>query len=228
MSDKRYLAFLRHGAYHQQAHTPSALQPHPLTDEGKAQARQSATTIEQWCQVYQLSLPTQIHSSSSLRAWQTAHELADNLTTLSPRIEEHAALCERKVGAYANMSLEAIEASLDQDPRFSAPPTNWKHNAAFRLPGPDTESLHEAGQRIASCLNILLKQENIDTLTITVGHGAGFRHAAHELGMLSAQQVSALSMYHAQPLLFVSDDGTWTHLAGTWKQRPQYLELGDG
>ena len=82
----------------------------------------------------------------------------------------------------------------------------------------------QAGQRVAVHLQqqmqVLSSTASVDTVKLFVGHGAAFRHAAHHLGILEFEQLSRLSMFHAQPILLeYAVDGSWRHVHGDWKIR---------
>ncbi len=220
-------ALVRHGDYHQLAGTPSAHQPFPLTPRGESQARNAATAIGETIRSEGWDLCPVIDSSRMLRAWQTARIISDLLaeTDASPlRLESFEQLAERGLGSAANLSVAQIEAVLACDPRFEAPPENWKANSRFRLPLQGAESLLEAGERVAAHLRqrmtALGKVSARDSLKLFVGHGAAFRHAAFVLGVLEWDDIARLSMHHAQPVyLEMLKEGVWRHVRGNWKIR---------
>ena len=228
------IALVRHGDYHQQENTPSALQPHSLNDNGQAQAVVAASEMQATIENNSWQLSSVIESSPLLRAWQTADIFRHALQNHGPhllKINCDDALCERSVGSAANLSLEQIEAVLERDPRAAAPPKNWKSDSHYQLPLVGAESLMMAGQRVADHIRakvagIVSEQLNAPqsqasaTLKIFVGHGAAFRHAAHLLGVLSFDEIASLSMHHATPvyLEYLGEDN-WQHIAGDWKQR---------
>ncbi|WP_047996539.1 histidine phosphatase family protein [Puniceibacterium sp. IMCC21224] len=220
MTEPGYVAFLRHGAYHQRSGTPSARQPFPLTEQGQVQARAGAGDVAQMIRDHDLRLAPVLHCSRQLRAWQTAEQILSGLRehgyTLD-RIEQTSALAERGMGSAANLTTEEIETVLRDDPRHGPPPKGWKSDSDYRLPLEDAESLMDAGLRVARHL-----QETVQPglLTIHVGHGASFRHACHHLGLLHRAEIAKLSMFHARPLLLCHNGhGSWRHLAGKWKVR---------
>jgi len=100
--------------------------------------------------------------------------------------------------------VERIVALIHQDPRYPDPPADWKANSHYRLPLPGAKSLLEAGERVASHLvarmNALRGEITSDSLKLFVGHGAAFRHAAFQLGILQFEQIAQLSMYHTRPV----------------------------
>ena len=227
----RYFALIRHGAYHQRENVPSALQPHPLTDEGIAQARDCAGLVRALQDAHDLTLNPVSYSSRQLRAWQTAKETTG---ALSPDgrpfpIVETEALSERSVGSAANLTLDEIEAALTLDPRFDTPPAGWKSDSDFCLPYPGAESLMMAGARVAGFLAQLAQQPGTKgKMTLIFGHGAAFRHAAHCLGVMARDEIAAHSMYHARPLLICyTQGGTWAHSGGAWKVRKRDETLLD-
>ncbi len=220
MAERAYVAFLRHGAYHQRKGVPSARQPWPLTDEGKAQARAGANLLAGMIAEHGLRLSPVVHASHQLRAWQTAQELAarlDSLGHVTERVVETPALAERGLGSAANLTVPEIEAALRDDPRHDAPPPGWKSDSDYCLPLDGAESLMMAGRRVADHLAATSRP---GWLTVHVGHGASFRHACFHLGILDRAEIARLSMFHARPSLICHEaDGRWSHLAGAWKIR---------
>lgn len=220
MAEKSYVAFLRHGAYHQRDGAPSARQPFALTETGVDQARAGAAALATMIADRDLSPEPIIYASHQLRAWQTAHELLTQLRALGhhlDRIAETPALAERGVGSVANLTVAEIESVLRDDPRYALPTAGWKSDSDYRLPFEGAESLMEAGARVARHLETTAKPGK---LTIHVGHGASFRHACHHLGLVEQDQIARISMFHARPSLICHDPhGKWSHLAGAWKIR---------
>ncbi len=219
-------ALVRHGDYHQLPQTPSAHQPYPLNAEGQAQALGGAQILHDLIVAHHWSLVPEIDSSRMLRAWQTAEVFALRLKELACAgacVTSYDALAERGVGSLANLSISQIENLLEQDPRFSSPPVNWKADSHYRLPAQGAESLLQAGQRVAAHLvqsMAPLKRDHRDRIKLFVGHGAAFRHAAHHLGVLALERVAQLSMFHGQPVLLeYLPDQSWTHIGGEWKRR---------
>jgi 2,3-bisphosphoglycerate-dependent phosphoglycerate mutase len=227
-------ALVRHGDYQQLANTPSAHQPFPLNRKGENQARQGAQLlIDTVVRNHWVPLPS-IDSSRMLRAWQTAVIFAERLAELvtsTPSVESHDALAERGVGCLANLTLAQIESVLQQDPRVSSPPADWKADSHYRLPLQGAESLMEAGERVAGHLErtmASLPATDQDTVKIFVGHGAAFRHAACHLGVLQFRQLRQLSMHHCRPVLLeYLSGGNWRHLEGEWKIRSGYEAFTD-
>ncbi|MCG6899129.1 MAG: histidine phosphatase family protein [Gammaproteobacteria bacterium] len=227
-------ALVRHGDYQQLADTPSAHQPFPLNRKGENQARQGAQLlIDTVVRNHWVPLPS-IDSSRMLRAWQTAVIFAERLAELvtsTPSVESHDALAERGVGCLANLTLAQIESVLQQDPRVSSPPADWKADSHYRLPLQGAESLMEAGERVAGHLErtmASLPATDQDTVKIFVGHGAAFRHAACHLGVLQFRQLRQLSMHHCRPVLLeYLSGGNWRHLEGEWKIRSGYEAFTD-
>lgn len=221
---QRLAVLIRHGAYHQRAGAPSALQPFPLTETGLEQALACAESVLELARRHGARLDPVIHSSPQLRAWQTARGLADRLQDYGVRIaeiREVPELSERSVGTVANLTVAEIESVLAADPRYLPPPPGWKADSAYRLPFPGAESLSEAGLRVAGYLQMAMEASQPDRMTLFVGHGASFRHAACHLGVMPWAQIPALSMYHARPLLLCYNaGGKWQHLDGAWKIRP--------
>jgi 2,3-bisphosphoglycerate-dependent phosphoglycerate mutase len=218
---------LRHGEYHQLPDTPSALQPFPLTQPGEQQAERSITLIQGVLQMFNWRLYPVIDSSRLLRGWQTAEVIRKGLQLVNDErmvIESFDQLAERSLGSAANLSLQQIESVVQEDPRFSPPPAGWKSDSYYRLPLQGAESLMDAGERVAEHIEGRLAElqgeVDTDTVKLFVGHGAAFRHAAHQLGALAFKQISALSMYHCRPVFLERlADGTWQHLTGEWKIR---------
>jgi len=227
-------ALVRHGDYQQLANTPSAHQPYPLNSEGESQALQGAQSLREMVVRHDWSLVPCIDSSRLLRAWQTAVIFADSLAELAActlPVESYDALAERGVGCLANLTITQIEAVLQQDPRVSDPPADWKANSHYRLPLQGAESLLEAGERVAGHLShtmAALPPDEHDRVKLFVGHGAAFRHAAWHLGVLAFGQIRQLSMYHCQPVMLeYLPDGHWRHFAGEWKVRSEHSRFTD-
>jgi len=233
---KRVLALIRHGEYAQPAGVPSAHLPYGLTDNGAAQAREAAAAVREFARRSELTLDPVIDCSRMRRAWETASSMAGALTeAVGLRFEcrEFEELAERCLGALANLSVEAIEAILRDDPRCAVPPPGWKRDAEYRLPFQGCESLAQAGRRVAQHLrrcaaaladSAATSGDEAPSLKLVVGHGGAFRHAASELGVLSPDQVANLSMGHAVPVYLEverTDGGSdrFAHLAGHWRQR---------
>jgi len=228
-------AIIRHGDYRQQADTPSAHQPFPLTSKGETQARQAAVTLRQAIENNAWTLASEVDSSQLLRAWQTAqlinNELADIFPN-PPQLNSFDALAERGVGSAANLSISEIEAIIREDPRFPELPAGWKSDSHFRLPLQGAESLLDAGERVATHMKqqmaALAEHRTTDTLKLFIGHGAAFRHAAHHLGLLAFEEIAWLSMYHAEPIfLEYQTESSWQHIAGEWKVRKKHSEHTD-
>jgi len=232
-------ALVRHGDYHQLDDTPSAWQPFPLNEAGKIHAQLGAENIRNTLIKQNWVLHPECDSSQLLRAWQTADIICkllqkkDFLNTkesqninLVDTINTHsfAALAERSVGSAANLSIAQIEEIIHTDPRFDSLPENWKSNSDFCLPLQGAESLMDSGRRVAA--HLLQKMSDLEssaqqsTVKLFVGHGAAFRHAAYQLGILKFEQIAQLSMYHGQPVFIERlKDGSWLHIAGQWKLR---------
>lgn len=222
MPDSGFIALIRHGDYHQPADVPSALLPHPLTDAGEQQAAAAAADIRAFADSRGLTVHPQVDCSRMLRAWQTARMIGDGLETsgLGPfSVHEHEALAERSVGAAANLTVQEIEAILERDPRHARPPSGWKSSTDYCLPLQGAESLLAAGQRVAGHISRVASGLDDTMLKLIVGHGASIRHAAMELGVLTREGVSAVSMHHAKPVFVRMIGGKWTHVDGAWKPR---------
>lgn len=225
MTARRIAIFLRHGDYHQLPHTPSAHQPFSLTPDGEEQARKAVGLIDGMAQEHDWHIYPVIQSSNLLRAWQTADIIGQGLEGID-RIEGDDALAERGLGSAANLTIAQVEDILRDDPRFDAPPKDWKSNSLYRLPLQGAESLMQAGERVAEYVRSHMvglalganAERNIAVLF--VGHGAAFRHAAYVLGTLAFDDIAKLSMHHATPVaLEVSAENAWSHAAGAWKVR---------
>ena len=220
------LALIRHGEYAQLAQTPSALQPFPLTSKGVEDVRYQARQFGRWLAVSGYQLSTEIHCSTLLRAWQTAEIYREELATVcTGRLitRSFSALCERSVGAVANLSVKEIERIVALDPRLDALPKGWKSSSDFKLPFEGAESLMEAGKRVAGHLSTLLErhafQDTDQRLQIIVGHGASIRHACHHLKVITFSEIQRLSMFYGQPVVFEHKDDDWRRLYGHWKHR---------
>ncbi|MCB9916351.1 MAG: histidine phosphatase family protein [Planctomycetes bacterium] len=222
-----YVAFIRHAAFAQPEGVPSAHLPHPLTAEGRRQARALAGELVALSSELGAALHPRVHSSHLLRAWETA-ELARAalLEQGGPSLEvvQDPALAERCLGPMANLTVARIEELVAADPRLALPPKGWKATAHYRLPFPGCESLAEAGERVAGYVRGVARalQPSLarDTLVACVGHGASFRHAAASLGLFDYGDAAAVSMYYAKPVtLRAPAEGPWEHAAGAWKPR---------
>ncbi|WP_346895775.1 histidine phosphatase family protein [uncultured Roseibium sp.] len=217
-------ALIRHAEYRQRKGVPSALQPFPLTARGETQAQACGEDLATLIARDGLTLDPVVHCSCQLRAWQTARIACDVLAGHGHEVEilQTSALAERSVGSAANLTLEEIEAVLEADPRFEAPPPNWKSDSDYCLPLEGAESLMMAGKRVADHLTLSITDKAPGTLTLFFGHGASFRHAAHLLGVLNRDEIARFSMHHARPLQICHNrDGTWAHSGGAWKIRQQ-------
>jgi hypothetical protein len=86
----------------------------------------------------------------------------------------------------------------------------------------------DAGRRVAGRLKSLNRMFAANTLVPVIGHGAAFRHAAYQLGVLEFDEIQRLSMFHAKPVcLQCAPSGVWTVVAGAWKVRASEIELMD-
>lgn len=216
-------ALIRHGDYHQLPDTPSAHQPFPLNDNGQSQARQAGMLLNEHLLINSWSLAPSIDSSNLLRAWQTADLISQQLDQYC-FVEGFDQLAERSMGSASNLTIEQIEHILRVDPRFDEPPPDWKADSHYRLPLQGAESLIESGERVASHVlqrtRVLRNTITQDTIKLFVGHGAAFRHAAQQMGLLVPEQIPQLSMYHCRPIfLELLPDDNWHHIGGEWKIR---------
>jgi 2,3-bisphosphoglycerate-dependent phosphoglycerate mutase len=208
------LALIRHGEYAQPVGVPSAHLPYGLTESGAAQAREAAAAVLEFARRSELTLDPVIDCSRMRRAWETASWMAEALNeAVGRRFEcrEFEELAERSMGAVANLSVEAIEAILLDDPRCSVPPPGWKRESEYRRAAALPGAAENVGNK-AACLKLL------------VGHGGAFRHAACELGVLSTDQVASLSMGYGVPVYLQverteSGRDQFVHIAGHWRQR---------
>ncbi len=220
-------ALIRHGDYLQLADTPSALQPLPLSAKGIEQAERAVSLLRGVVSMFGWSLHPVVDSSRLLRGWQTAEAICQTLQQQygeSMEIQQFDDLAERSLGAANNLTLRQIEAVMAIDPRFDKPPADWKSNSHYQLPLQGAESLMQAGMRVAAHLDRRLAElqgeVERDTVKLFVGHGAAFRHAAHQLGVLSFEQIAGLSMHHCRPVYLEREfAGAWTHRTGEWKVR---------
>ena len=227
MRPRLVAALIRHGDYRQLADAPSAHQPFALTADGEEQARDAVRAIAATLDETGWMPASEVDCSQLLRAWQTARLIVDGLHerfSPPPRLVEYADLAERGVGIAGNLTLQQIEAAIEADPRYTAPPPGWKANSDYCLPFPGAESLMQAGARVAAHIERRMGQlaatAEVDSVKLFVGHGAAFRHAAFGMGILDRAQIARLSMYHAGPvyLEYLYGDG-WRHVGGEWKVR---------
>ncbi|MFT6917304.1 MAG: 2,3-bisphosphoglycerate-dependent phosphoglycerate mutase [Motiliproteus sp.] len=218
----RCCALIRHGAYEQLPNVPSALQPFPLTREGADEVRQQARAFGLWLGATGRTLDPLVESSTLLRAWQTAQIYKEELQEFfqaPAQLQSFPSLCERSVGAVANLSVSEIERIIELDPRFDAPPVNWKSDSDYRLPFDGAESLLEAGQRVAQ--QLLSWREGAGSgIKLFVGHGASIRHAAYLFNAIKSCDIKRFSMFYGHPLVLeFSEDPSPNLLYGQWKQR---------
>lgn len=222
----QYLAFVRHGDYHQRADTPSACQAGALTPIGEAQAKAAAQEIAEFAHAQQFTLANTVFTSQLLRAWQTGSLLSQHLQQQVPQDFDCKALDdlhERCVGAFANLTRTEIEQAVKADPRNAPMPENWKSDSHYCLPTLGAESLLDAGYRILQQLQALLAYPST-YLTTVVGHGAAFRHAAYWMGVLDFDDIQRYSMHHGRPLFFkYHPEQGWQKIGGDWKIRERQL-----
>ncbi|XOV78285.1 MAG: histidine phosphatase family protein [Aestuariibacter sp.] len=226
------IALIRHAQYQQLPDTPSALQPFPLTEEGEQVALSCGEELATFLKRSGRRFHPIIYCSASLRAWQTAfliQRVLQKKLRVSIELAESADLCERSVGAVANLSAAKIEKIVAQDPRYAALPSGWKSDSYYCLPFPGAESLMQSGQRVASFIVDTLKtfSETSEELVIFVGHGASFRHAAYQMEILSFDSIAQLSMHHAKPVILERSQNGWINLHGRWKQRQLQSQFTD-
>ncbi|MCK5698061.1 MAG: phosphoglycerate mutase family protein [Gammaproteobacteria bacterium] len=228
-------ALIRHGDYHQLADTPSAWQPFPLNKAGEKHAQSAAQMISDKITQECWQLHSSCHSSQLLRAWQTADIICQQLNKIDTNelhINSFSALAERSVGSAANLNLTQIEAVIKSDPRYELLPKNWKSDSYFCLPLQGAESLMDSGKRVSHHIKQTMLEcrhsVNQPTVKLFVGHGAAFRHAAYQLGLLKFEQIAQLSMYHGTPIFIeLLEDGSWLHIAGQWKVRGKKTQYRD-
>ncbi|MCR9203391.1 MAG: phosphoglycerate mutase family protein [Halobacteriovoraceae bacterium] len=216
------IAFIRHGAYHQPKNVPSALLPHPLTEEGIKQAKDGAKELLKLVKNVGLEVHPSLFSSTSLRAYQTATYIKEELEKAFNNefhLKQSNRLCERSVGPMANLTVKEIETILEKDPRYEVPDTGWKSTPHFRLPYPGAESLYEAGDRVARFVREQVKDSNTKKLILFIGHGASFRFAAHHLGHWDIETARAHSMFNGRPVLLKLSKEKLIHNVGEWKKR---------
>lgn len=215
-------ALIRHGAYEQLKQVPSALQPFPLTKSGIEEVRQQAKQFAHWLIETEQRLDPIVDTSTLLRAYQTGEiyiEELRNLFLAEPRIESHFSLCERSVGAVANLTIEEIERVLALDPRFDVPPENWKSDSFYCLPFDGAESLNQAGERVAKHIKTWREQAG-EGLKLFIGHGAAIRHGASLLGAIQFNDIKKLSMFYGHPVVLeFAEEASPRHLYGDWKLR---------
>ena len=236
----KLIALIRHGAYQQKTDAPSALQPFPLTPDGEQEVRAQANAFAKVLRDNKWTVYHKVHSSPLLRAWQTAQLYMEELSEFFHQPSQHlefSALTERSVGTVANLTIKEIEQIIHDDPRYQTPPKNWKSDSHYCLPFIGAESLLQAGERVAKHIEtktMLTSQMATDSqinkqnqVQLIVGHGAAIRHAACHLNVIKLCEVSALSMYHAHPVVVQKDENGWHHIAGQWKVRQSREEAKD-
>jgi len=199
MGSNMRIALIRHGAYEQLKNVPSALQPFPLTEEGELEVRHQARAFGEWLKHFEGE----------------------------PQIRSYSALCERSVGAVANLPIDEIELVMTLDPRFETPPENWKSDSYYCLPFDGAESLMQAGQRVADHLHSWeASEENTSLIKLLVGHGASIRHCVFHLNVIDFCDIKRLSMFYGHPVVleFTEDQQVQT-LFGEWKVRQTHEVL---
>ncbi len=190
-------------------------------------AWQTATlAAERLGELAQAGRPAPELAESGARGRELAESAARGRELGSTRfaVAEHDSLCERSMGAAANLTLEQIAAAVASDPRLTPLPPTWKSHPRHRLPFLGAESLMQAGARVAAHLEQRAHAHSHDSredrLLVVVSHGGALRHAAVTLGVLAIEQVGTLSMHHCGHVLIERDgDGTWTQIGGQWKVR---------
>ena len=231
------VALVRHGDYHQPEGVPSAHLPHPLTPRGREQARVLGKRLDEEVRHRELEWAPCLHSSSLLRAWETARLAAGELHERHPEtsfdVAEFDALAERSIGAANNLHVDAIDALVRADPRHPDLPNGWKSHPTYRLPFIGAESLMQAGVRVAShveararALAMRPPADSRGRLQVFIGHGGALRHAAVALGVLELGAVAGLSMHHCGYVLLEREadpagaPARWRQVGGEWKVRP--------
>lgn len=222
-----FAVFIRHAAYEQPHDVPSAHLLHPLTKQGEAQARALAELVISLRDEQAARLCDVIDASPLLRGYQTAAILAEALESRTNDrfvVTESIALCERSVGAAANLTVTQVETILERDPRFGRPPSDWKSAPEHRLPVPGAESLRDAGARVAAHvrarMKLLAAEQGERFMKLFVGHGAAFRYAACELGALELREAPGLSMHHCGAVVLRHEEnGLFRKVGGAWKVR---------
>lgn len=217
-------ALIRHGAYEQLSNTPSALQPYPLTPEGELEVRRQARLFKGWLLSSGYRLDPVIDASTLLRAWQTASIYQEELAGFfigEPSVNSYSALCERSVGAVANLTSDEIERILTLDPRYDSAPEGWKSDSHYCLPFDGAECLLQAGERVAKHIQAWQQQINDQEYLIKlfVGHGASIRHAAFHLNVMKFCDIKRFSMHYGHPVVLEMVGNKTTQLFGDWKQR---------
>ncbi|MGJ8647697.1 MAG: histidine phosphatase family protein [Marinomonas colpomeniae] len=215
-------ALIRHGAYEQLPEVPSALQPFPLTMEGAKEVRRQAQLLAKWLSKTGEKLNPIVDTSTLLRAYQTGEIYLEELKDFfleTPKIQTTFNLCERSVGAVANLTIEEIERILSLDPRFESPSKDWKSDSYYQLPFDGAESLIQAGERVAEHINSW-QREASGGLKLFIGHGAAFRHGANYLNAIEFKDIKKLSMFYGHPVVFeFTENLLLRQIFGEWKQR---------
>ena len=215
-------ALIRHGAYEQLAEVPSALQPFPLTSDGVKEVCRQAQKLGEWLGETGERLNPVVDTSTLLRAYQTGEIYLEELSDFflaPPEIKTTFRLCERSVGAVANLTIREIERILELDPRFEVPANNWKSDSHYQLPFDGAESLIQAGERVAKHIKCWQNCAD-DGLKLFIGHGAAFRHGANHLNAIKFKDIKALSMFYGHPIVFEFNGNLpLRQVFGEWKQR---------
>ncbi len=187
------------------------------------QAQAAVAQIVDMAQTHGWTLHPVVHSSTLLRAWQTAQIVIEGTAEFASLVQTDR-LAERGVGSGANLTQAQLEALIAQDPRCDPLPPKWKTDSHFCLPLPGAESLMDSGERVAAYIGRVMDelpdQPGRQVAVLFVGHGGAFRHAAHHMGVLPFDEIPKLSMRHADPIAITrADDRTCKQIAGSWRVR---------
>ena len=230
---RRVAALIRHGHFPRPEDTASGHLIHPLSDEGRRQARDAAPGVVDAASELGLELDPVIEASRLLRASQTARILAETLHERTGRdfeVEDRDELLERGLGSCTNLRFDQIEALLELDPRLDVLPRGWRRIPDFRLPVPGAESLIEAGHRTADRIDESLRSippDAPDCARLFVAHSGCLRHAAVVRDVVPIDAVSRLTMDFTQVVWIERlRDGTWVKLRGDWSVRDRDAEGG--
>lgn len=191
--------------------------PHSITQEGENQALKGAKRLMEFFKLKNI-IPSRIISSSLLRAYQTSliiKQEIDNQLGTDLEIIETDELTERRMGSVTNLTVDQIETVIEKDPRYKQASTDWKSSRDYKLPFIGTESLKEVGLRVFNLINT----EASKGPTIFIGHGASFRNASIEFGILQKEDLPKLSIHYAEPLIFEKEQDKWDLVFGDWKIR---------
>lgn len=192
-----------------------------LNPLGEQQAKTCAEDLIRYCRQHELLINEEIHTAPSLKAYQTAHILAHEISQGQEHLEvlECEQLSERKLGEATNLSLDEIEQILKLDPRTQSPSRGWEHNSWYKLPFSGAESLMEAGLRVAAHLQKCTEELHFGPkrCQVVIADSNAICHAASCLGLIQSKDIPQRKLAPCAPLfLHRRHRGHWELISGQW------------